>query len=281
VSFVQNRYNSQLVVMATKHDKGKLVAQPFKDILDITVQEVLVDTDVFGTFAGEIERVGTPLETVVKKAQLGIKTTGNPFAMASEGSVGPDPFFGFINANIETMVFIDNESELQVHETIKSNDITAFTTTTLKNDLEIFLQKADFPHHAVIVKPHIGQGAYKGIRDLRTLEKAIADSRDQSADGEAIIESDLRAMCSPSRQKNIAAVGLKLVQRLSHTCSECQTPGWGLKSYIRGVECSQCGDLSEDAISREILGCFKCEYTVLGAVINPTLDPARCMSCNP
>ena len=68
--------------------------------------------------AGEVERVGTPLETAVEKAQLGIKTTGNPFAIASEGSIGPDPFFGFINANIETMVFIDNELELQVHETI-------------------------------------------------------------------------------------------------------------------------------------------------------------------
>jgi hypothetical protein len=281
VSFVQSRYNSKLVVMATKHDKTKLVAQPFNDVLAMRAQEVIVDTDVFGTFTGEIERVGTPLETAVKKAQLGIKTTGNPYAIASEGSVGPDPFFGFINANIETMVFVDNELGIQVHETIKSNEITAFSTTTLKSDLGNFLQKADFPHHAVIVKPHIGQGAHKGIRDLRTLEKAITDSRDQSADGEAIIESDLRAMCSPSRQKNIAAVGIKLVQRLSHACPECQTPGWGLKSYIRGVECSQCGDLSEDAINREIMGCFRCEYTALGAVINLTLDPARCMSCNP
>ena len=76
--------------MATKHDKGKLVAQPFKDILDMTVQEVLVDTDVLGTFAGEIERVGTPQETTVKKAQLGIEATGNPYALASEGSVGPE-----------------------------------------------------------------------------------------------------------------------------------------------------------------------------------------------
>ena len=267
--------------MATKHDKAKLVRQHFKDILAMAVQEVLVDTDVFGTFAGEIERVGTPLETAVKKAQLGIKTSGNPYAIASEGSVGPDPFFGFVNANIETMVFVDTELDIQVHETIKSNEITAFSTSTLKNDLGVFLQKTDFPNHAVIVKPHIGQGAHKGIRDLRTLEKAITDSRDQSADGEAIIESDLRAMCSPSRQKNISAVGLKLVQRLSHTCPECQTPGWGLKSYIRGVECSQCGELSEEAISREVMGCFKCEFTVLGAVINLTLDPARCMSCNP
>jgi ribosomal protein S27AE len=133
----------------------------------------------------------------------------------------------------------------------------------------------------LIVKPNNGQGAIKGIRDLVELEEAIKKSRDASSDGEAIIESDLRAMCSPSRQKNISAVALKLVQRLSKTCPDCQTPGWGLKSFIHGVECSECGEFSADAIKQEVLGCFKCEYTAAGAVINVTLDPARCMSCNP
>ena len=138
-----------------------------------------------------------------------------------------------------------------------------------------------FPNHALIVKPHHGTGAIKGVRTLQELEEAILKARDSSSDGEAIIESDLRAMCSPSRQKNISAVALKLVQRLAMTCPDCQTPGWGLTSYTRGVECSECGDFSADAIKQEVLGCFKCEYTALGAVINVTLDPARCMSCNP
>lgn len=267
--------------MATKHDKGRLVAPHFDGILSMKVEEVLVDTDLLGTFSGEIERVGTPLETAIKKAKLGIEKSGNPFGVASEGSVGPDPFVPFIKANIETMVFVDDELDIQIHESFKSNEITAFTTTTLKNDLGSFLQKADFPNHAIIVRPHKGVGAHKGIRDLRSLEKAITAARDQSSDGEAIIESDLRAMCSPSRQKNISATALKLVERLSRTCPECQSPGWGLKSYIRGVECAECGELSIDAIKQEVIGCVKCEYTLNGAVINLTLDPARCMSCNP
>ena len=278
---IKSRYNSRLVVMPTKHDKAKLVAKHFNDILAMQVQEVLVDTDVFGTFSGEIERVGTPLETAIKKARVGIETTGNPFAIASEGSVGPDPLLGFINANIETMVFVDDELGIQVHETIKSNEIVAFTTTTIKNNLDEFLKKADFPNHALMVKPNSGQGAIKGIRDLVELEEAIKRSRDLSTDGHVIIESDLRAMCSPSRQKNISAVAFKLVQRLSMTCPDCHSPGWGLKSYSRGVVCSECGDFSADAIKQEIMGCFKCEYTAVGAVINVTLDPARCMSCNP
>lgn len=278
---MQSRYNSRLVVMPTKHEKAKLVSQPFKEILAMTVQEVLVDTDVLGTFSGEIERVGTRLETAVQKAKLGIQVTGNPYAVGSEGSVGPDPLLVFVNANIETMVFIDEELGIQVHENFKSNEITAFKTTTLNKDLGVFLQKADFPNHAIIVKPHVGLGALKGIRDLHTLENAIREAQDQSSDGEAIIESDLRAMSSPSRQKNISKAAMKLAQRLSQICPECLVPGWGLKDLIRGVECSECGEISEEAVQQEIMGCVKCEFTLLGAVINTTLDPSRCMRCNP
>ena len=52
--------------MATKHDKGQLIAPCFDEILAMRVEEVLVDTDLLGTFSGEIERVGTPLETAIK-----------------------------------------------------------------------------------------------------------------------------------------------------------------------------------------------------------------------
>ena len=177
--------------------------------------------------------------------------------------------------------FVDEELDIQVHETVKSNEIIAFTTTTQKMDLGVFLKKADFPNHALIVKPQLGKGAIKGVRTLQELEEAILKSRDASSNGEAIIESDLRAMSSPSRQKNISAVALKLAQRMSRTCPECSVPGWGLKSYVRGVECSECGEVSEEAARQELLGCVACEFTALGAVINLTLDPSRCMSCNP
>jgi hypothetical protein len=267
--------------MPTMHDKGRLIAPAFKEILELKIEEVDVDTDVLGTFSGEVERVGTPLETAIKKARLGIDATGIPYAVASEGSVGPDPLVPFINANIEIMVFIDDELGIKVHSTHKSNDILAFTTDTTKTDLQKLLTKFDFPNHALIVKPKIGTGAIKGIRNLLDLEKAIAQSRAASTDGEAIIESDLRAMSSPSRQRNISAAGLKLAQRLAQICPECSIPGWGLTTYIKGVECSECGELSQEAVRQEVLGCVACEFTALGAVINLTLDPSRCMSCNP
>ena len=267
--------------MPTMHDKGRLIAPAFKEILDMRIEEVHVDTDVLGTFSGEIERTGTPLETAIKKAQLGIEASRAPYAIASEGSIGPDPFMPFVNANIETMVFIDEILGIQVQATHRSNEILAFTTDTTKGDLEKLLIKFDFPNHAVIVKPKIGTGAIKGIKNLLDLEKAIAQSRAASIDGEATIESDLRAMSSPSRQRNISAAGLKLAQRLAQTCPECSIPGWGLTDYLKGVECSECGEISHEAVRQELLCCVGCEFTALGTVINLTLDPSRCTSCNP
>ena len=281
MNFVKSKYNSKTVVMPTKHEKAKLIAPHFNEVLSMEIKEVAVDTDLLGTFSGEIERIGTPLETAIKKARLGIEATGNPYAVASEGSVGVDPLFPFINANFEILVFIDDEIGVEIFESLRSNEIVAATTTTLKNNLEAFLKQADFPNHALIVKPHKGSGAFKGIRDLESLSKAIADARNQSSDGEVIIESDLRAMSSPSRQRNIAELGFKLAKRIASTCPECQTPGWGLKDFIRGVHCSECGEYAESALKQEVLGCVKCEYTATGIVINSTLDPSRCMSCNP
>lgn len=281
MTFVKSKYNSKTVVMPTKHDKAKLIAPHFYEVLSMEIKEVAFDTDLLGTFSGEIERVGTPLETAFEKARLGIEATGNPYVVASEGSVAVDPLFPFINANFEILVFIDIELDIQIYETLKSNKIVAATTTTIKDNLEVFLKQADFPNHALIVKPHKGSGAIKGIRDMESLTKALADARNQSSDGEAIIESDLRAMSSPSRQRNIAELGLKLAKRIASICPECQTPGWGLKDFLRGVNCSECGEYAESALKQEVLGCVKCEYTAEGVVINSTLDPSRCMSCNP
>lgn len=276
-----NQYEGKLAVITTKHEKGRLVQPAFSALLNMAIQEIDFDTDTLGTFSGEVERVGTQLETAIKKARLGMSLSGNPYGIASEGSVGPDPHFIFISANIETMVFIDDTLGIEVIESYKSNDIVAAITSTEKDNLTDFLLRADFPNHALIVKANKGQGVVKGIRDLNLLHTAIKEVKERSLDGEAIIESDFRAMSSPSRQKNISTLALKLANRLTQSCPDCSLPGWGLKTYSRGVECSGCGEISPNAVRQELLGCVKCEYTALGTVINSTLDPSQCMACNP
>jgi len=94
-------YCGAKAVIATKHNKGILVAPAFSKHLDLTVEEVMVDTDELGTFSGEIERVGSVREVVIKKAELGMAESGSPIGIASEGSIGADPLLPFINSDIE------------------------------------------------------------------------------------------------------------------------------------------------------------------------------------
>ena len=47
--------------MPTKHDKAKLVTKYFNDILSMQVQEVVVDTDVFGTVESYLDHQASKL----------------------------------------------------------------------------------------------------------------------------------------------------------------------------------------------------------------------------
>ena len=113
------------------------------------------------------------------------------------------------------------------------------------------------------------------------LNEAIRTSSKQSHDGLVVIESDLRAMHSPSRQKNIEEVAMLLAKRVSQLCPNCQMPGWGLVDYEKGLNCSECDLKNPDAIRQEVLGCVKCDHQQLGNVISSILSPAHCNFCNP
>ncbi len=275
-------YFDQQVVLATQHGKGEVIAPEFAAILGIRVNEFLLDTDSLGTFSGDVERIGTPKEVVIQKAKLGIEHSGYLFGLASEGSIGTDPFIPFINSDIELMAFIDVERDLTIVENLRSTAIIAAGTSVRKySDIEDFLVRVDFPHHKLIIKSPEKKHSYiiKGIGDRATLDRSLAEAFKEFP--EVIIESDLRAHCSPSRMANIAKLANKLALRLSDQCPECNTPGWGVVDYERGLPCSECSEISEEAAKAEILGCFKCTFSQRGKVIAESIDPSRCDLCNP
>ena len=246
--------------------------------------EVNLDTDQLGTFTGEIERHTPPRETAIQKARLGMKETGLLLGIASEGSIGPDPLVPFIHSNIEHLVLVDDEKGIVISETHRSFDITAATITAAPGqNLTSFLEKADFPNHALIVRPNtqIKSNCIKGVNNLEQLLEAIAISSKLSPNGFVVIESDLRAMHSPSRQKNIEEVAKLLANRVSQICPNCQMPGWGRVGYEKGLYCSECELENPDAIRQEKLGCVKCDHVELGNVFTSVLDPAQCNFCNP
>lgn len=277
-------YFQREISLATKHEKLKLVKPAFDKYVDCKLFEANVDTDVLGTFTGEIERTHPPLETAVKKARLGMKISGSRIGIASEGSVSPDRNIPFLNSNVEWLVLVDDEREIVISKAYRSFDICAATIKALPGeDLTPFLKKADFPNHALIVRPESGSApeSIKGIRDIDVLSQAIKKISSTSQSGYVVIESDLRAMCSPSRQRNIEKAAELLALRVSQLCPGCGAPGWGCVEYERGVRCSACGTLNEPALRQEKLGCVACEYVELGKVLAEDIDPANCINCNP
>lgn len=282
MNHVEHPYLGKVAFLATQHGKGLVVAPEFQAALGMQVEELLVDTDSLGTFTGEIERVGTPKEVVIAKARMAIAKSGNPFAIASEGSIGVDPFIPFINSDIEHMAFVDEVRGFSLVETIRSTEIVAHTIK-VKADTPIdeFLSKADFPQHKLIIRSLESPTIFsiKGIDSHAQLKSSLREALQNYP--EVIIESDLRAHASPSRMANIAQVARKLALRLSNLCPECQTPGWGVVSYLKGLPCNECGEISEEALRVEIMGCVKCSFTQEGKVLAEAIDPSRCDLCNP
>ena len=273
-------YYGVTAALATKHQKDQILSSAFSK-LGITLLVPDIDTDLLGTFTGEIPREGTPKEVVLKKARMGLEASGLPYGVASEGSIGPDLVVPFITSDIECMAWVDTTRNLEIVEFHRSLDILAArTVVSSKDSLDEFLKSADFPHHSFIVRAENGSGEiYKGINSSERLEAALGELFKVSE--KLVIESDLRAHHSPSRQRNIAAVAEKLVARLANLCKECQTPGWGEVGYLYGLECSACKNLEERAVSGKILGCGKCHYReeVMGE--KKFVEPAECGVCNP
>ena len=279
-----SHYLGKKAVITTKHEKGKIVAPIFSNFLGLQVSECNLDTDSLGTFTGEVERKQSPRETVLIKARLGIEKTGESIGIASEGSIGADPFIPLINSDFEMMAFVDIDLDLEIVESIRSADIiTATKTVHAQEDLSEFLKRADFPNHKLIVRTQKMPTTFsiKGIANERSLREAIQIVRDKDPGRVVVVESDLRAHCSPSRQRIIAELAEKLANRIKQTCPKCNNPGWGVVTYVKGVPCSACKRISENAIKEEVLGCSKCLHQQSGKIIANSLDPARCDWCNP
>jgi hypothetical protein len=277
-------YFGQRAILTSKHEKVSLIQPEFSRAFNLEVRELPLDTDLLGTFSGEIERTASPLETAIKKARLGMQASGISLGIASEGSIGADPAMPLLTSDIELLVLVDDERGLVISETFRSFDIFAGRKEFRSgDDISEFLSRVDFPNHHLIVLTEGANGltSIKGISNLTKLNESIEELLAISPKGFVVIESDFRANHSPSRQVNIQAAAKKLAKRIATLCPECAAPGWGVVDYERGVECSGCGDINPDIAHRETLGCVRCSARGPGKVINESIDSARCFGCNP
>jgi hypothetical protein len=277
-------YAGKTVVLTTKHKKLELIAPILESALGVSVVLHEADTDLLGTFVGDVERLNPARQTVIEKARLGTAALGQSLGIASEGTIGPDPSLPFARSDIEYVGFVDLDLGIEVVESYRSMDIVAGEIITEPGaDITEILNRVDFPNHKLIVAPHRGERstAIKGIGDIAELNSSIASLSAKSSDGKVIVQSDLRAHNSPSRQANIRQAALALARRLRALCPECKTPGWGLVGYEKGLDCSSCGELVEHAVRAEIFGCAKCSHKEIGKPISLEADPSICNGCNP
>lgn len=266
VNSLKSLYRTRQVVLATMHCKEAAIAPPLAKLLGLNVVvPQSLDTDVLGTFSGEIARKGTIEETAVAKARLGMSMAGLSIGIASEGAFGPHPSIPFIPAGIELLAFVDDERQIVVTEHLIEEQ-TNFAHVVTDNIATVgdFLDRAGFPEHGLIVYPNAANTAqaviHKGIRTRTDLTAAINSSASLSSDGQAMVQTDMRAHQNPMRMASIGRLATRLAQRLLNVCPGCQAPGFGRVCVVSGLPCEACHTPST-LIKHEVHGCPSCEYT--------------------
>jgi hypothetical protein len=272
------------VALATQHGKERQLAPPFAEILGWDIEVAAVDTDTWGTFSGDIPRLLSPRDTALGKARSGALSVNLATGLGSEGTIGPHPSIPFLTVDQEVLAFVDLEVGYDVVERVVSTDIVAVSEIWHEGvALDELVERADLPRHALIAKTKSTSSpmVIKGLTSRGDIEHSLAALLDAHPDAEIVLESDHRAMMSPSRQAVIEQCARKLATRLSRLCPSCSTRGWGVMDHERGAPCRECGTLSLEAIVADVEGCVGCEHRVIRRRDISEIDPAQCQVCNP
>jgi len=280
-------YYKRQASLATKHSKECVIARPLRFALGLDiVTTVDLDTDLLGTFSGEVTRLGTTLEVCEHKARLGMAATGLPLGLASEGSFGAHPFIPFVPAGIEIMMFVDDERGFVVTESFL-DERTNYGHREARNidELADWLPAVSFPSHALIVRAASGGPGVpveKGVVSINRLKAAIAQATTISDEGVAWVETDMRADLNPTRMAGIRRLTFRLARRLATPCPACAAPGWGQTGTVKGLPCELCGTPT-GIVRFRVFSCTSCGHREE----QPRRDglqktsPQNCSYCNP
>ncbi|MBX9782322.1 MAG: hypothetical protein K2X48_03415 [Chitinophagaceae bacterium] len=281
---IKELFARRKLVIATMHGKEQALAPLITEALgvEIVMPDVL-NTDVFGTFTGEIERTLSPLDAAVMKCKTAMEQTGCDLAVANEGSFGPHPVIGFVSSDEELVVLMDAKYHLQIAARELSTD-TNFNGKRCSsyNEVKIFADEVLFPSHGLILRKEKDSHSpiIKGITEWNVLEKEV-DSFLQ-AYGEVFVETDMRAMYNPSRLKVIEKAASKLIIKIFSACPDCHAPGYDVVDYVSGLPCSNCGTPTRSTLAH-IYKCSNCNFEEkkLFPYGKETEDPMYCDVCNP
>lgn len=277
-------FENRKLIIATKHRKESVIAPILERELGVRcfVDETF-DTDLLGTFTGEVERQLDPISTAREKCLQAMKINDCELGIASEGSFGPHPSLFFVSADDEFLIFIDKKNNLEIIARELSTE-TNFNGKELKSENELldFAQSIGFPAHGLILRQSKNDISeiHKGITDPEILKTTFENLR--SNHHAVYVETDMRAMYNPTRMEVIKKAAEKLVEKIKSACPVCQMPGFVIAQAKKGLECSLCGSPTNSTLSY-LYQCQHCNFTKEEMYPNKKTaeDPMYCDYCNP
>ena len=254
-------FENRTVLIATQHGKEKVIAPLLEKNLGVSIfVPTDMDTDVLGTFTGEIERKDEPVITLRKKCAMAMDKYGYDLAIASEGSFGPHPSLFFVPADDELVMLVDRKNKLEIIAREISAD-TNFNGAEISTEKQLrdFAEKVSFPSHSLILREEKEgrKKIIKGIVDWESLLKYFHLIKAEF--GNVYAETDMRAMNNPTRMAVIEKATQKLLQEIQSCCPTCQKPGFGISKMIPGLPCEHCGLPTRSAL-KSLSICKYCEH---------------------
>jgi uncharacterized protein DUF6671 len=277
-------FDGRTIIIATMHDKEKVIAPILEKELGVKCATIPgLNTDLFGTFSGEVERKKSPFQTVRNKALAALELSDETLGIASEGSFGPHPSIFFIPSNEEMVMLIDSTNHIEIvgrHLTSKTN-FNHREITSLK-DLEEFKIDVGYPAHGIILKimdKSLNKTIHKDLDEPKDLDKQAKIALDN---GHTIsVETDMRAMRNPTRMLAIEQAVLDLIKNIKSVCPKCNTPGFVIRDAIAGLPCELC-HLPTKSAKAYIYQCQKCDYSLERLKEGVHFEEAMyCDFCNP
>jgi len=277
-------FKGRPLVIATKHGKERVIAPLLEEHIGInSFLSVVLDTDVLGTFSGEVERIHSPLETARMKCNMAMDISNCDLSIASEGSFGPHPSYYFTPGDDELLLFMDrhNSIEIVIREISSSTNFSGAFIRDL-DELLSFAEDAMFPSHGLIIKDNRDgfSEVRKGIVSKDALIQAFHEF--QSKYGSVYAETDMRAMYNPTRMEVIRKATIKLIEKIKSECPKCNLPGFGISDRKTGLPCNVCNSPTQSTLCL-IYTCNGCAYS--SEIFFPNgknnEDAMFCDMCNP
>lgn len=255
-------FEGRTLLIATKHHKEKVLAPIFER--ELGVKCVLLenfDTDLLGTFTGEIERKEDAFTTVKNKCKMAMEHNNFDLVIASEGSFGSHPSMFFVPCDDEILLFIDTKNNLEISTRELSID-TNFNgqVVSTENEIREFALNVQFPSHSLILRKNSEENSGI-IKDISNWEKLITAFYQIKENSDSVyVQTDMRAMNNPTRMKFIEKVAQKLADKINSCCPGCATPGFGIVDSKKGLPCESCHFPTNSTLSH-IYACTKCGFS--------------------